>query len=216
MGDRADTTQLLRLWHEGDRKALEALIGRELPWVRAQARRRLGPLLKARAETEDYVQEALLEVLRYAPRFFVADGDRFRALLLRILENVIRDEHDRYSAFRRDVSRERPLPPDSVLHLDPPAGSVNRPSQEAERAEWEAWVRLGMELLDPEVRHVLVLRHWDGLSFADMGKALGIGEDAARMRLNRATASLAGRIQELRAGRIGGMAREEGDGRGDG
>ena len=60
-----DTPDLLRRWHEGDEAALSRLLERELPWIRQLVHRRLGPLLRRSGETQDFVQEAMVEVLRY-------------------------------------------------------------------------------------------------------------------------------------------------------
>jgi RNA polymerase sigma-70 factor, ECF subfamily len=212
----SDTAQLLRQWHGGDRQALEVLLAQDLPWIERRVRRRLGPLLHAKAETADFVQEAVLEVLRYTPRFVITDRGRFRALLARIVENVLRDQHDRFTAYRRALHRERPLPADSQLVLDPPVRGAPSPSQAAQREEWEAWIRLALELSAPEDRLIILLRQWDGVSFEEIGRGLGIAADAARMRYNRALARLAHQVCLLKGGKLpAALDGEEGE-RGDG
>lgn len=196
----SQTRSLLERWHQGDSKALNQLLEEELEWVRSRVRARLGQLLRRKGDTDDYVQLAMLHVLKYGPRFLVSDRQHFRALLARIVENVLCDESDRYTAKRRAAERERALPADSVLNLDSPAKSITRPSQVAERHEREAWVRMGLELLDPEDREVIRLREFDGLSFADIGARLGVAEDSARMRFNRAVPRLAMKVQALKSG----------------
>ena len=160
------TSQLLRRWHSGERAGLDGLLERHLPWVRNHVRGRLGPLLRRKAETMDYVQDAMVQFLRYGPSVLVAEDDHFRALLVRIVENSIRNKYDWFTARRRAVSREKPLPPDTVLSLDQPVDQVTRPSQDAANNENEAWVRLGLELIDPEDSEVVILRQWQDLSFA--------------------------------------------------
>ena len=197
------TMELLRRWHAGDHQALDDLVARELPWIRDYVQGRLGPLLRARGEVDDYVQEAMLDVLRYGPRFVTDHPAAFRRLLSRIVENTLRDMADWHGAERRALHRERQLPSDSVLHLDRPFETVTRPSEAAERNEQTAWVALAMELLDPDDRRVILLRQWEGLEFADVGQRLGLTEDAARMRFQRALPRLARRLDELRAGGFG-------------
>src|SRR5690606_38207743 len=85
----AETTLLLDRWHAGDREALDRLVSTHLEWIRARLHERQGALLRERAETGDYVQQTLLEFLRYGPPFRLTDGDRFRGLLLTIAENVL-------------------------------------------------------------------------------------------------------------------------------
>ncbi len=193
---------LLLRWHAGDRAALDVLIERDLPWIRERVARRLGPLLRARGTADDYVQQALVEVLSFAPRFVMEDHSQFRALLARIIENVLRDQNDWYRRKRRNLHQERPLPSDSVLMLDRPRDSVTRPSENAVRDEQQAYTRLALELLEPEDRKLVLLREWDGLEFASVGNELGISADAARMRFRRAIARLARKVEELMSGRL--------------
>jgi RNA polymerase sigma-70 factor (ECF subfamily) len=197
----SETVLLLRRWHAGDRGALDLLLERDLAWVRERVRRRLGPLLRAKAQTDDFVQDAVVEVLRYAPRFEVADRSQFRALLARIVENVLRDEHDRFSAKRRAIRRELPFPAGEE-DRGPADDSSLRPSRLAEREEWESCIRFALALLDQEDREVVLLREWDGRAFREIGEALGVSEDAARMRFHRGVARLAGQVQRLRGGKI--------------
>jgi RNA polymerase sigma-70 factor (ECF subfamily) len=195
----SQTLLLLKRWHAGERAALDTLLERDMPWIKEHVSRRLGPALRTRLESGDVVQETMLQVLRYGPRFLLSDMDQFRALLARMVENVIRMQARRLQQERRDAQREQQLPSDSVLLLD---RSSQRPSQIAAKDESAAWMQLGIELLDPDDKDVLMLRQWDGLSFGDVGERLGIAEDAARMRFQRALGRLARLVQRLRAGEL--------------
>jgi len=97
---------------------------------------------------------------------------------------------------------ERPLPPDTVLNLDSPRKTNESPSQAAQRNEQEAWIRLGLELLDPDDRTVIVLRDWEGLTFAAIAERLGTSYDSARMKYNRSFDKLTEKVWSLRHGNI--------------
>jgi RNA polymerase sigma-70 factor (ECF subfamily) len=181
-------------------RCLEELIARYLPWLRDQVRLRLGPGLRAKAETADFVQDAMVEFLKYGPRFVLSDENHFRALLLTVVNNTLRNNHRWFMAARRKVSLEKPLPPTTILSLDPSAVSARTPSKSAERHEREAWVRLGMEVLEPEAREVIVLREWEGLTFPELGDRIGISSNAARKRYNQAMLKLTGAVSALRNG----------------
>jgi RNA polymerase sigma-70 factor (ECF subfamily) len=205
-----ETYHLLERWHRGDQVALNEILRRDLPWIRAQVQRRLGDALRSKGETRDFVQDAMLEVLRYGPRFLMSDRQQFRALMCRIIENVLRGQHRWFQARRRQMGREKALPDDSLLHLDPPdESSVLRPSQVAAAKERESWVRMALELLDPEDREVILRRQWHEQAFADIAAALGLAEDTARMRYRRALPRLYRVIQQLRGGRIADALRDE-------
>ncbi|MFO1078798.1 MAG: sigma-70 family RNA polymerase sigma factor [Planctomycetota bacterium] len=194
------TVELLRQWHGGDRGALELLLQRDLPWIRDHVSRRLGDQLRRRGDTQDFLHDAVIEVLNYSPRFQAVSRDQFRRLLAQIVENMLRDQRDYFARKRRDLAREQALPADSVLQLDPRVRSVTRPSQAAERQEEAAWLRLALELLDPEDREVILLRQWENLEWAEIGARVGISEDGARMRFQRALPRLSKKVEALRRG----------------
>lgn len=197
------TLELLRRWHAGDADALTALVQHHLPWLRAHVERRLGGFLRERGDSEDYLQEAVLDFLRDGPRFQVQTEAQLRALLARIVENTLRDRNDWFRAKRRHLAGQVALPTDSVLQLDPGLQRTTTPSRDAARGEVRDWVRLGLELLDPEDRKVLVAREYDDRSFVDIGAELGMTPNSVRMRWVRAVARLAAVLKDLRSGQVG-------------
>lgn len=203
MGDPPDpTSSLLQALHGGDPNALAALVERHLPWLRRHVERRLGDFLRRHADADDYLQDAVADFLRDAPRFQVRDEAQFRALLARVVENTLRDRNDWFRARRRDLGRNAPLASDSVLALDPTLSAGTTPSGAAQRSEVRQWVRLGLELMDAEDRKVILARDYDDRSFVEIGAELGMSPNAVRMRWTRAVARLAALLKELRAGRV--------------
>ena len=199
--DQDQTLPLLQSWHRGDQEALKELLRRELPWIRERLHHRLGHALRQRGDTEDYVHDVVLEVLRYTPAFLVSSNDTFRRVVTQISENLLRDKHDFYARRRRTAAKEQPLD-SAVLCLDARARSATSPTKGAARNEEEAWVRLALDLLTPQDRDVIVLREYDKLAFAELGARLGIAENAARMRFQRALARLADKMAGLRRGEV--------------
>ncbi len=194
------TTMLLERWQDGDRPALEQLVELHLPWIRERVHRRLGPMLRQKAETGDIVQDAVIEILTYAPRFRIENGKLFRGLLAQMVENVLRGKHDWFTAKRRAVAKERQAAGDTILYLDAPIRGVTRPSVVAQRNEQQDWVRLGIEMLDPDSRDVVVLRQWEQLPFDEIGEKLEISTEAAKKRYQRALAKLSEIIGAMRRG----------------
>jgi RNA polymerase sigma-70 factor (ECF subfamily) len=197
------TSIYLQQWHSGDQQALDSLIERHLTWIHKKVHHRLGSMLREKGDTCDYVQDAVVQFLQYGPRFTISNDARFRGLLLKIVENVLCNKYDWFTARRRAIARERPLPSDTILSLDPPQQQIHTPSKSAEKNEQEAWVRLGMELVKPEDREILILRQWDGLTFEEIGQRLEISTSAARVRHLRAMRRLAKEVEELRLGAMG-------------
>ncbi len=193
---------LLVRWQLGDRMALNALLEIHLPWIQQHVNRRLGPLLRRRGDPEDFVNDAVLEILTYAPRFHVQSEALFRGLVARVVENTLRDQHERYTAQRRSLSRERGLPSDSQLLRDPPTSSPTTPSQIVDTNERKAWIRFGTELLSPMDREAVILRSRMHLSFVEIGARLRISPDSARMRFERAMIRLGDLVAQLRRGEL--------------
>ena len=199
MGTKHNLTLLLSRWHQGDRQALNKLLALHMDWLKHQMHLRMTPALRAKAETMDFVQEALLGFLENAPRFRIQNGKLFRALLLRIAENSIKEHYRWWAAKRRQIARERPLPPDTVLSLESPSPT---PWEKADSIERKALVQLGLEFLEPKDLRVIVLRDYEAKSFEEIGKSLGKSSAAAKMQYRRAVEKLGQIVAKLRAGRM--------------
>ena len=196
------TSRFILEWHDGEAEGLERLLERHLSWIQAHVHRKLSHLLRRKVETGDIVQDAVVQFLRYGPRFHLSSDRQFRALLCRIVENVIRDKYDWFTAQRRAIALERPLPADTVLNLDPPDRGVESPSRIVAQHEQEAWVRLGLELLGHNEREVIVFRDWECLSFEEVGKRIGTSRDTARRRYLEAIFLLMDHVRSLREGKL--------------
>ena len=188
------------LVHRGDDAALQRLVTEHLPWIERHVRKKLSNVLRRDGETQDFVQEAMIEVLRDGPRFAIENRAAFRALLARIVENNLRDRFRHLHRDRRDVRRQRALPSDSLLVLDNPMRSVTQPPTQVERNERAEWMRLALEMLPPGDREVIRLRVWEGKTFAEIGTVLNLGDEAVRKRFRRALPRLADKLSLLREG----------------
>ncbi|MCA8973844.1 MAG: sigma-70 family RNA polymerase sigma factor [Planctomycetes bacterium] len=194
-----ETIELLRRWHAGDAAALDDLIARDLPWVRSEVAHRMGDELRGRADVDDVVQQALINVCQHGPRFQVDDPQHYRALLLCIVENTIRKMIRDGRRQKRWAGREEPLPSGSVVAL---TAGATAPASAADRNERRAWLQLALELLETRDREIVLGRQWEGRSYADLGAATGLSEDAVRKRFERAIARLAQLVSRLRAGQV--------------
>ncbi len=193
-------TLLTRSW-SGDKAARAELIEEHLPWIRGVVRARLGAGLRRRVDSVDIMQDALIRVLDSGPKVVVSDPQKFRALMCVIIENTLRDENDKQRAQKRDIQRERPIQRDSMICLDPPQRVEEPASQIAMRDEQKELVLCALSCLEDD-REILELRELEGKSFKEIGAVLGIAEDAARMRYNRALPKLRKTLERLRQGEI--------------
>lgn len=185
---------------------MAALVAQERSLVEDHIRRRLGSLLRRDVDTQDIVQETMLQALRSAPRFLLSDRKQLRGLLVRMVENRLRSAAVRQQRQKRDARREAvpeliaeggPV----VIDLDHPA-EVTDPGDAVARDDVRAWVRLALELLDADDRDVLVLRDYRELSFEEIAEHAGEAPDTVRMRYRRALPKLARALGRLRSGRV--------------
>ena len=194
--DRPDATvRILARYKDGDAGAINALYDRYFDRIHAVVRLRMGPRLRAKAESVDIVQEAFLASLRGLDNFqYRGEGD-FLHWLSKITENRIRDEADYFRAQKRDVARERPL------HAGRPSrdsvfGPVNElarhttPATQVARAEEIQRLEEAMDALPAPQREALLLVRYEGLSLQAAGEKLDKTPDAVRMLMARAIVAL--------------------------
>ncbi|MCI0458443.1 MAG: sigma-70 family RNA polymerase sigma factor [Gemmataceae bacterium] len=184
--------ELLRRARAGDSEALAGLVGRYREFVRLLVRSRCGGRLQARIDSSDLIQETLLRVSRHIDQFQGNSEEEWRAWLSRIAEReVIGQLRHHLGAARRDVAREQPLAAPSssngASRLEQWwAKSQSSPSQAAMRQERVLALTNALGRLPDDYREVLVLRHLEGLGFAEIADRLNRSEGAVRVLWTRA------------------------------
>jgi RNA polymerase sigma-70 factor, ECF subfamily len=182
--DRAGETdaELARRAVGGDRSAFGELVERHTRQAAALAY----ALVRDREKARDMTQEAFLEAFQALGG--LREPARFGAWLAGIVRRrciyAIRRERRaaRAMAVRSGVPPPEPPGPEGVLA----------------RMDEEARLLTALGRLSRRYREVLVLRHLEGRSYAEMAEALGLSVAAVEKRLTRARAILR---RELGAGR---------------
>jgi RNA polymerase sigma-70 factor (ECF subfamily) len=154
----------------GDETALAALIDRYAANVHAYLLRHSGN----RDDADDLLQETWVRVARSAQRFDTAR--RFRSWIYGIATNQARD------LFRRRMTRERAL---RDLAAHPPAASG---ANSVDRGE----LRERIAELPENMRAVLLLRYYEGMSEAEMAEILDVPRGTIKSRLHAALRRLRG------------------------
>ncbi len=139
------------------------------------------------AESEDAVQETFLRALRALDRY--EERGQLRAWLDRILVNVVR-ERGRRRAFYRDR-----VAPALLVEAPDEASEGASPERRLMRDERTAAVLAALDGLPLSFREVLVLRHFEERSTAEVAAALDLPQATVRTRLKRARDMLRGRIE---------------------
>jgi RNA polymerase sigma-70 factor, ECF subfamily len=166
------------------------------PLFRQHGRRLYGlawQLTLNRADAEDAVQETFLRALRAWETY--EERSRVGAWLDRILVNVVRELGRRRTLYRRQVEPQ-------VAVLAPPEGdSEDTPERRAERRETLALVERALLGVPMSFREVLVLRHFEERSTAEVAALLDMPEATVRTRLKRGRDMLIAALKADGAGR---------------
>jgi len=194
-----DSQQLVERATRGDAQAIESLLTRNLPALRAWVRLRCGPMLRARESASDIVQSACREVLADIDRFRWNGEAGFRAWLYATTARKIADRADHWQTQKREAAREVPLHapgPDGDTQVLDVYRSFASPSAAAAGRETMERIERAFEALDDGEREIVVLARIAGLSSKEIGEKLGCNEAAARQRLFRALAKLAEALEK--------------------
>jgi len=141
-----------------------------------------------RHDAEDVAQEALVRAYRALQGY---DADRIRAMRLRpwLARITLNVQRNRLRRHRPGVAPEGATP-------EPPAPAADGPEERAETAgRRAACVRLLATLPDAS-RAVIVLRHIEGLSYAEVAEAVGKPVGTVKAQVHRAIGVLRQRIED--------------------
>lgn len=178
MDARAAVEELLRRAARREADALCRLVELYGPRVYGMLYRLTG----SRDTADDLLQETFVRVTQSIGEY-QHDG-RFEAWLFRIAANLVRDRS-------RKVRRRGPtasLETDSgeAGGLEPRASDELSPARGIEGREEQEKLAACLAKLSPPEQEIIVLRHYSGLSFREIGELLGIPVGTALARAHRA------------------------------
>lgn len=175
------TFHLIARARAGDHDAMERLFARHLAPLQRWARGRLPPWARDLADTDDLVQDTLLQTFRRLEQFEPRRVGALQAYLRQAVLNRLRDELRRKGREPRAVNLE-----DAELEA---AGS---PLEEAIGREAVESYERGLQRLKPEEREAIIARLEMGYSYEELAEALGKpSAEAARKTAQRALVRLA-------------------------
>jgi RNA polymerase sigma-70 factor (ECF subfamily) len=170
-----DDVQLIARFRAGEREVFGRIMERHLEAIYAVARGVLGNP----DEAEDAAQEVFIKLYHHLNR--LAPDSCLRAWLHRVCVNQCIDRQ------RRRARGPVELTPEEWEHMPDAAGD---PQQTAERRELQAAVRRAVAELPRQQRQAFFLRHFGGLSVAEVAAAMGCAPGTVKTHLSRATAHL--------------------------
>jgi RNA polymerase sigma-70 factor (ECF subfamily) len=182
-GLQSDYQHLLRLARAGEGSARGELLEQYRNYLTLLARVQIGRRLRGKVDDCDLVQDTFLKAHHHFDQFRGSTEAELlawlRQILLAQLLNLVR--HYR-GCQRRDVRLERDLATEleqSSRDLDEALfARQSSPSQQAVRRERAVLLADALAGLPEDYREVIILRHMQGLSFAEVAQRLGRSQDS--------------------------------------
>ena len=189
-----ETEELIEKAGRGDDPARQALLARHRARLRRMVAVRMDPVLAARVDPSDVVQEVLVDAHRTLDGYLQERLLPFYPWLRRLAWERLAKLYRRHARTRRrSLLREGAegpgLPDESAMALAERlvAGGTS-PSRHLLREEMRDRVRAALAGLGERDREVLALRFLEGLSTAETAVVLGLGAGAVKSRVMRAVA----------------------------
>jgi RNA polymerase sigma factor (sigma-70 family) len=189
-GDRADresTHALIDRARHGDQEAVERLFARHLRPLQRWASGRLPQWARDFADTDDLVQDALLQTFKRIGEFEPRRVGALQAYLRQAVVNRLRDE------LRRKGRR-----PDSTELDEMELAAAGSPLEDAIGREAVEHYERALQRLKPEERELIIARVEMDYTYEELAQAFGKPTpDAARKAAQRALVRLA---EEMKRG----------------
>jgi RNA polymerase sigma-70 factor (ECF subfamily) len=188
-----DIEGLLASAKTGRAESLNELLQLYGNYLRVVASVRLDDRLRSRCSPSDVVQDTLLDAYQDFPRFRGRTKAEFLGWLRQILaNNILRLTERHVDAAKRAVRREVSL--DAVQSVSRSSTSLAEmladraasPSSIVGRREVAGILVDQLATIPPDYREVLFLRHFQGLSFAEVGERMRRSPGAVRILWVRA------------------------------
>lgn len=179
------TLELLARVRAGDEAALDQLFGRYLAPLTRWARGRLPNWARQMRDTDDLVQETVLQTLRHVGSFEPTRDGGFHAYLRRAVQNRLIDE----------VRRAGRAPQEQLSSNFPAMGPS--PVEQVIGAQAMQRYELAMSRLPADQREAVIARIELGCSYGEIAEMVGRNSaDSARMLVGRALLKLARMMNE--------------------
>ena len=191
----SEPEQLLVMARAGSGPALGQLLELYRDYLTLLARLQISRRLQSKVDASDLVQETFVQAHEHFVGFRGTTEAELMAWLRQILATTLANLVRHYCGTqRRDVRLERDLADameDSSRAMDRAlVGKQSSPSQGAARREQAVLLANALARLPADYREVIVLRHLEGLKFAEVARRMGRTVDRVKKLWTPALAEL--------------------------
>lgn len=181
---KRDINTLIHFAQKGDSKALEELIRR----IQKNVFTMFSYLTDKRQDIADLTQEALLKMARNINS--LKDSTRFKSWLNQIVTNVF---YDYVKKHAKDNKMD--LDNDKLLEIKDKIGC--EPGEKCLFSEMEKLIKAAMLNLPENLRIVIILREYEGLSYEDISRITNTALGTVKSRISRARIKLQQELKEF-------------------
>ena len=179
--DEPGSLDLLRQLRSGVKNAFDQLYRRHRDELLLAVRAGMGPRLRAAMQSEDVLQSCAMEAFAVLQRSPQPPAGGFAGLLRRLVRHRL---VDRARALHRQKRAGAVVMSDTVVDN---LGTPVPPSYSDPRYER---LERALQTLPPDMREIIRLRRFDGLSSQEVSARTGHSDDAVRKLFSRAMARL--------------------------
>ena len=188
--DSYDTNAMLDRVAAGSPAVLEHLLSLHRPYLKRVIEMRMEPALRTRVDASDVAQETQIMITKQIKQFIKHRPTSFRIWIRQKALDQLRDQRRRHIATnKRSVLMEQNITDVSSIEIARKLLS-NSPSNILGQLELRERIYHLIEQLGEIYREVLVLRHAEELTNAEVADLLEIAPDTARRRYGRALRKL--------------------------
>jgi RNA polymerase sigma-70 factor (ECF subfamily) len=187
--------ELIEAALSGEEGAAGRLMARYSTYLTLLARVEIGKRLQGKLDPADLVQETFLEAHRHFTAFRGSTEPEFVGWLRKIMAGVLANTIRRYFGTK---ARDPRLEQDLQVGIDQSSCIMgaqlvspgSSPSESAARREQSVLFSDALDRLPDDYREVIVLRHLEALTFAQVGERMGRSVDSVEKIWLRAIAKL--------------------------
>lgn len=186
---------------DGESEAIDQLLDRHVPALKAFIRLRMGPVLRARESLSDLTQSVCREVIQNIDRLQYPGEKAFKHWLYTTAQRKISNRHEYHTADKRDAGRDMrksatPKDDDDPMSMSKVYATVYTPSQDAMAKEHVEQVESAFDKLPDDYREVIMLSRFLGLSREEVATEMNRSEGSVRNLLHRALSRLAELLED--------------------
>lgn len=178
--------QLISNYLEGDEKAFEELLSRHKQRIYTS----IYLFVKDQSLAEDIFQEVFIKIIDTLRKGKYNHEGKFLQWALRISYNMCVDY------FRRNKRRPKVSPTETFDIFDVLQSSERNAEQSIIRSQTHDKIRTLVDMLPPEQREVVILRHYADMSFKEIAKLTRVSINTALGRMRYALINIRKLVEE--------------------